>query len=118
MTRSRAAEIVNAIAWAAVLLLAVLAILIADVLGFVGLFILGLLTWAICTHLVLDDDTPTASAAVFRARLSPERSPEHRAAALADRQVRLSPLRFYRWCGIALTAVGAVGFVWQRWLAG
>lgn len=118
MTRSRAGEIANAIAWAVLLALIGVAILIADVLGFVGLFILGLLTWAVCTHVELDDDTPTASTAVFRARLSPVRSPEHRAAAHAERQMRLSPLPFYRWCGIALTVIGVAGFVWQRWGAG
>jgi hypothetical protein len=114
--RGRAGEIANAVAWAVVLLLACLAVVVADVLGFVGVFILGLMTWVICTHVELDDETPTASIAVFRARLSPERSPEHRAAAQADRQHRLSPLRFYRWCGVALTAIGAVGFAWQRWM--
>jgi len=25
---------------------------------------------------------------------------------------------FYRWCGIALTVIGAVGFVAQQWMAG
>jgi hypothetical protein len=116
--RTRAGEIANTIAWAAVLVLAGVALLVADVLGFAGLFILGLLTWVICTHVELEDDTPTTSVAVFRARMSFERSPERRAAALADRQVRLSPLRFYRWCGIVLTVIGVAGFVWQRWVVG
>ena len=116
--RSTVAEIANALAWAVLLVLVGVAILIADLLGFAGLFILGLLTWVICTQMELGDDTPTASTAVFRARMASERSPERRAAALAERQVRLSPLPFYRWCGIGLTAVGAVGFVWQRFAAG
>jgi hypothetical protein len=116
--RSTAGEIANALAWAALLVLAGVAILIADRLGFAGLFILGMLTWVICVQMELNDGTPTASIAVFRARMTPERSPERRAAARAERQVRLSPLRFYRWCGVALTAIGAVGFVWQRFAAG
>jgi hypothetical protein len=116
--RSTAAEIANALAWAVLLVLAGVAILIADWLGFAGLFILGLLTWVICTQVELSDDTPTAGVAVFRARMAQERSPEQRAAAQAERQVRLSPVPFYRWCGIGLTAIGAVGFVWQRWVAG
>jgi hypothetical protein len=116
--RSTAAEIANALAWAILLALAGVAILIADRLGFVGLFILGLLTWVICTQVELGDDTPTASVAVFRARMARERSPERRAAVQAERQVRLSPLPFYRWCGIGLTVVGVVGFVWQRFAAG
>jgi hypothetical protein len=116
--RTIAGEILNAIAWALVFVLVAVAIVVADALGFVGVFILGLFTWLICTHLELDDDTPTAGIAVFRARMSPERSPERRAAVQAERQVRLSPVPFYRWCGIALTVIGAVGFVAQQWMAG
>ena len=113
--RTTAGEIANAIAWAALFALVGVAILIANRLGFVGLFILGLFTWVICVHVELDDDTPTFGTAVFRARMAAELSPERRAAALADRQVRLSPVPFYRWCGIALTLIGAAGFAWQRW---
>jgi len=116
--RSTAGEVANALAWAVLLVLVGVAVLIADWLGFAGLFILGMLTWVICTQVELGDDTPTASAAVFRARMAPERSAERRAAVVAERQARLSPLRFYRWCGVALTAIGAVGFVWQRWEGG
>lgn len=118
MIRSTAGDIANALAWAAVLGLAGIAIRIADWLGFAGLFSLGMLTWVIRTEVELDDDTPTSGIAIFRARMAQERSPERRAAALAERQVRLSPLRFYRRCGIALTAIGAAGVAWQRWVAG
>jgi hypothetical protein len=116
--RSTAGEIANALAWAVLLVLVGVAILIADWLGFAGLFILGMLTWVICVQVELGDDTQTTSIAVFRARMTPERSPERRAAAQAERQVRLSPLHFYRWCGIGLTVVGAAGFAWQRFAAG
>ena len=112
--RSRAAEFVNALAWALVLILAAFAILVAYLLGFVGLLILGLLTWLICTDLELGDATPAASVAVFRALMEPSRAPEQRAAEQAERRARLSPLPFYRWCGIALTIIGAAGFLWQR----
>ncbi len=116
--RTTGSEILNAIAWALALVLVAVTIVFADVLGFVGVFILGLFTWLICTHMELDDDTPTSAIAVFRARMSPERSEERRAAVQAERQVRLSPVPFYRWCGIALTVIGAVGFVVQQWMAG
>jgi hypothetical protein len=116
--RGTAGDIANAVAWAVVLVLVGVAVLIADWLGFVGLFILGMLTWVVCVQVELGDDTPTASTAVFRARMSPERSPERRAAAQAERHIRLSPLRIYRWCGIALTVIGAGGFIWQRWVGG
>jgi hypothetical protein len=116
--RSTAGEIGNALAWAVLFALIGVAVLIANRLGFVGLLILGLFTWVICVHVELDDDTPTAGVAVFRARMAAERSPERRAAALADRRVRLSPVPFYRWCGIALTLIGAGGFAWQHWVGG
>jgi hypothetical protein len=116
--RSLGGEIANAFAWALLLVLIGVAIVIADLLGFFGLFILGMLAWVICIQVELGDDTPTASRAVFRARMAQERSPERRAAALAERQLRLSPLRFYRWCGIALTVIGAAGFAWQLWVEG
>jgi hypothetical protein len=116
--RTLGGEIANALAWAALLVLVGVAILIANWLGFAGLFILGMLTWVICTQVELGDDTPAASTAVFRARMATERSPERRAAVVAERQARLSPLQFYRWCGVALTAIGAGGFVCQRWLGG
>jgi len=117
MRRGLAAEIGNAVAWAAVLVLAAVAILVAYLLGFFGLAMLGLFTWMICTHMQLDDDTPAASAAIFRARMRPVRSPEQSAAARAERQARISPLGFYRRCGIALTAIGVAGFLWQHWMA-
>jgi hypothetical protein len=57
--RSTVAEIANALAWAVLLVLVGVAILIADLLGFAGLFILGMFTWVICTQVELGDDTPT-----------------------------------------------------------
>jgi fatty acid desaturase len=114
--RSRAAEFVNAVAWALILILAAFAILVAHLLGFVGLLILGLLTWLICTDLELRDATPACSIAVFRALMESSRAPEQSAAEQAERRARLSVLPFYRWCGIALTIIGATGFLWQRWI--
>lgn len=114
--RSRAAQFVNALAWAVVLVLAAFAILVAYLLGFVGLLILGLLTWLICTDLDLGDATPASSVAVFRALMESSRAPEQRAAEQAERRARLSPLPFYRWCGIVLTVIGAAGFLWQHWI--
>lgn len=113
--RITAGEVANAIAWAVLVFLIAVAIVLADVLGFFALLIFGLFTWLICTHLELDDDTPTSSTEVYRARMAEARSPEQRAAVRADRQARLSPLRFYRWCGITLTVIGAGGWAWQQW---
>lgn len=94
------------------------AVVMADVLGFMGLLILGSATWLVCARAEMDQDTPTWGTEVFRARLDRTSSPEQRAAMLDERRAFTSPLRFYRWCGIFLTIVGLAGFVWQQRLLG
>ena len=84
-------------------------------LGFVGLFLLGGLTVLICVLAELDQDAPTWGIEVFKARMSQRRSPEQHADMLAERQAFISPILFYRRCGLVLTAVGAAGFAWQQW---
>ncbi len=84
-------------------------------LGFMGLFLLGGLTVLICNLAELDQDAPTWGTEVFKARMTQRRSPEQRAAMHAERQALISPMLFYRRCGLVLTAVGATGFAWQQW---
>jgi hypothetical protein len=38
---------------------------------------------------------------------------EQQAAAREEKAQALAPLRFYRWCGIALIVAGLAGFGWQ-----
>ncbi len=105
----------NGLAWLVIVGLIGLALLAADRLGFLGLLLLGLMTWLVCTLVALDEAAPTWGAEVFRSRMSGSGSPEQRAAACAEHDAALSPVRFYRWCGIALVAVGAAGLAWQYW---
>lgn len=112
--RPSAGEIANAVAWIVLLGLAVLAVLIANRLGFAGLFLLGAGTWFVCTIADLDQDAPTYGVETFRRRLNTGGSAEQRAAAAAERQAAVGPLRFYRRCGMALAIVGAAGFTWQQ----
>lgn len=112
MKRSHA--IANALALLALLGLALAALLAVARLGPLGLVILGLLALFICSQVDLDDDAPTWGPAVFRARMARPVSPEQRAAIKAERQAALSPLRFYRICGIVLVVAGAVGFAWEQ----
>lgn len=106
----------NGLAWLVVFGLIGLAALAVNRLGFLGLLLLGLLTWLVCTLATLNEDTPTWGAEVFRSRMSAHHgSPEQRAAMLAERRAVLSPPSFYRWCGIALSAIGAAGLAWQYW---
>ena len=41
-------------------------------------------------------------------------SKEQRAAMFDEKRASLSPLRFYRWCGVVLIVAGAAGFTWQQ----
>ena len=95
--------------------LLLVALAIANRLGFVGLLLLGALTWFVCTMADLDNAAPTWGADVFRASMSRALSPEHRAAAEAEHQAFVSPLRFYGRCGMALAALGAAGIAWEVW---
>ncbi|WP_158742361.1 hypothetical protein [Acidisphaera sp. L21] len=97
----------NAVAWGVFALLFALAIVMADVLGFLGLVILGGATAMICTR---------AALAESRSGGTPHR-PEDRAALFAEREANLAPLRFFGRCGLALAAIGAAGFAWQYWTA-
>ena len=80
-----------------------------------GLLLLGSATWLVCVAAELDQDAPTWGAEVFKARMNERRSPEQQAAMLEERQAFVSPLRFYRRCGMFLAAIGGAGFIWQQW---
>jgi hypothetical protein len=106
-------NVLNVAAWAALLGLIAVAFVVVVLLGPLGLLILGLATLLICTRLELNDEMPTWGVEVMRVRLTDTTSPEQRAALLAERHERLSPLRFGRWCGLVLLVAGAAGFIWQ-----
>lgn len=113
--RFSAASAANLAAWTVIGALLCAAVVMTAVLGFVGLLILGAATWLVCILAELNEDAPTWGVGVFEARMRGAGSPEQRAATHEEHQTFLSPLRFYRRCGIALTAIGAIGFVWQTW---
>ena len=87
--------------------------LVTQRLGFAGLFLLGGVTWLVCTRASLDQAVPTWGVHVFRAGMERPRSMEARAAAAAEHAAALSPLRFYGRCGAVLAAIGAAGFGWE-----
>ena len=107
--------VANAAAWGVIVLLIGAAALVADRLGFMGLLLLGSATWLVCIRAELDQDVPTWGTEVFKARVGGRRSPERQAAVLEECRAFVSPLRFYRRCGMVLAAVGGVGFIWQQW---
>lgn len=113
--RFSAGIIANAAACGVIVLLIGAAVLMTNRLGFMGLLLLGSATWLVCIMAELDQDAPTWGTEVFKARLGARRSPEQHAAMLEERRTFVSPLCFYRRCGMILAAVGGAGFVWQQW---
>jgi hypothetical protein len=108
----------NCTAWAILIGLIGVAFVLVIVLGPFGLILLGLLTLFICTSVQLREDTPTWGVEVFKARTASQVPPEQQAAMAEEKARSLAPLRFYRWCGVALLVTGIAGFAWQqvRWL--
>jgi hypothetical protein len=108
------AEMANAAVWAILIGLIAVAFVMVVILGPFGLILLGLFTLFVCTSVSLREDDPTWGPEVFKARIEGHRSPEHRAAQAAEREQTLTPLKFYRWCGVALLVFGIAGFAWQQ----
>jgi hypothetical protein len=67
MSLTHGAKVLNALSWAAVTALIILAVIVADVLGFAGLICLGLLTAFNCTKVELDQSA--GSCTIFNAQL-------------------------------------------------
>ena len=109
-------RVANALGWLGIAAIIVVALVVANLLGFLGLFLIGGLGWLVCTRAALSNDVPTWSAPSFAAHLE-QRSPEQQAAEAAQRQSSLLPLRSYGPCAMVLTAIGAAGFAWQTWSA-
>jgi hypothetical protein len=108
----------NALAWVVIVVLIAVAIMVAKRLGFAGLLVMGLLTAFVCAHAELQNDIPAAGRAIFKARMERPRSPEERHARAEEGRGFISSLRFFKWCGIGLAAIGLVGFVLQLWFTG
>ncbi len=100
--RLSAGAVLNAAAWVVCFGLICLAGVVTYALGFLGLALLGGATTLVCVMAELDNDVPTWGTEVFRARMDHGRSPEQRAAHHAERAAFVSPIRFYRNCGITL----------------
>jgi hypothetical protein len=114
--RFSAGAVLNAVAWLLVAGLIGVAVVIAALFGAVGLILLGALTALVCVRADVAEESPTWGPDVFRAKMTEGgASPEQRAAMQSERQTRVGPLRYYRRCGMALIAIGAVIFLWQQW---
>ena len=113
--RFSASSTANAVAWTVIFLLILAAMVLTYKLGFMGLLLLGGATCLVCTMAELDRNTPTWGVEVFKAQMTKPGSLEQRAAMLEEDRLLLSPLRFYRWCGLALMLAAGLGFAVQHW---
>ena len=111
--RPSASSIVNGLAWVGIFVLIGVGLGVVQVLGFPGVLILGLLTTLICVQAELSEDVPTWSRSLFESRAVRPRSDEERGAGTEARERAISPLRYYRGCGLLLIAAGLLGTVWQ-----
>lgn len=109
-----ARSILMAIALSAWLVISILVFVTVAYVGFIGVGVVGLLMWFICTLVELDAPVSVNETGAFFARqleVKAGQRPEERAATMADRMLALQSTRFYRYLGAALTVIGIGGFL-------
>ena len=118
----KARFVVLAIAALGWLVASLLAFMFVATFTFGGVGVIGLALWYICTRLELEKDTTAGSAWMpeliarpreFQQNSRPEEREKHR----AEQGLILQSVNFFRHLGMALTMIGAGGFVWFQLLA-
>jgi hypothetical protein len=113
----------SAPAWTVIIVLLAVAFVVAKLLGFLGFAVLGLIVVVVCLRGESDEQNPPIWArtdfdATRKAEQIYGRNSEAAGSLAASdpggREFK-SALRFLLWCGMALAAVGIVGFTWQIW---
>ena len=86
---------------------------------FFGIGFIGLLLWFVCTRMELENDaavgsgwSPELIASQYQARQ--KMSAEQRAAEREEQTLAMHSMRFFKNLGIALTLIGAAGFVFYQ----
>lgn len=109
-----ARSILMAIALSAWLVVSIMVFITVAYVGFIGVGVVGLLIWFICTLVELDAPASVNETGTFFARqleVRAQQRPEEREATMADRVLALQSTRFYRYLGAAMTVVGIGGFL-------
>jgi len=116
----RGAAVANALAWAGLIILLAFAFALVDRFGFAGMLLLGLATALVGVSAELHEETPSGHVAALRGQRAARESEtvEEQASRRHAHQAFLTPLRFYRWCGMALIGFGLTGTMWQLFGAG
>jgi hypothetical protein len=109
--------IVLAIAACGWLIGGLLAFILVANFTFFGVGLVGLLLWFVCTRMELEKDAAVGSgwspgliASQYEARQ--QMSPEQRAADREEQTLAMHSMRFFKNLGMALTLIGAAGFLY------
>ena len=103
------------------LVASLLAFMFVATFTFGGVAVIGLALWFVCTRIELEKDATAGSAwtpeLIARSKELQTTGPEEREKHRAEQNLALQSVRFFRHLGMALTAIGAGGFVWFQLLA-
>jgi hypothetical protein len=106
-----------AVAFSGWLVAGVIAFMIVAYTSFFGLAVVGLIIWFVCTRVDLEQEGAAGvgvSPGFFarQVRTRGEMSASERAARRSEKSLEAQTTRFFRHLGIALTAIGTVGFLY------
>ncbi len=105
---------VAALGW---LVASLIAFVLVASFTFFGIGLIGLLVWFICTRIELEYDAAVGSGWTWQLIASQQEARQkmsraERAGLRAERTVAMQSIRFFRHLGMALTGIGAAGFLW------
>ena len=101
-------SIVMAVALSGWLLASAIAFMVVAYTSFFGIAVIGLMIWFVCTRMDLEREGSLAHQVVTRT----EMSPAERAALRSETSLEAQTTRFFRHLGMALTLIGAGGFLY------
>jgi len=112
-------SIVMAVVLSGWLIAGVIAFMIVAYTSFFGIGVVGLMIWFVTTRMDLEEDGPGAVGAgvspgffARQIRTKADMSRAERAALRSERSLRAQSTRFFRHLGMALTLIGAAGFLY------
>ena len=108
---------IMAFVWSGWLIVSVIAFMIVAYASFFGMGVIGLMIWFVTTRVDMEDETNVVGSGfspgflAHQVKVRAEMSRAERAALRGRQLIAEQSTRFFRYLGIALTAVGFGGFV-------
>ena len=110
--------IVLAIAACGWLVASLIAFVLVASFGFFAIGVIGLLVWFICVRIELEQDAVSSGWAhhliVSQHEARGRMSEDERLSARHQQSLAMQSVRFFRNLGMALTLIGAAGFLWTQ----